>query len=113
MGVVDAARRHFGGRWKPDIRVMGREAFKLKLTELQNEITQLQRCCERLRMADQRDPKQWEVGGSDIRIVRERVEAELAALHGWTVSLVETVFVLVDLESSEETQLRKEWKANL
>src|SRR5262245_50371029 len=109
MAILDAARRHFGGRWKYDIRVMGLGAFRDKLNELQNEIAQLQRCCQRLRVADQRDP-QREVAGTDIRVVRERVEAELVALHGWTVSLVESVFVLIGNESDEEFELRKEWK---
>ena len=92
---------------------MGRDAFKLKLTELQKEITELQRTCERLRLADLREPKRGSVEGTDISILSARVEAELATLHGWTVSLVETVFVLVGMETDEETELRQVWKQNL
>lgn len=113
--IIDAARRHFGPRWKTDIRVIGREEFTRKLTELQKEIAQLQRSYERLRMADRRDSKRGPVDGSDIYVISERVEAELATLHGWTVSLVESVFILVMLEkgSKEEEELRKEWRRHV
>ncbi len=63
-------------------------------------------------MADQREPNRGS-DGSDIRVVSERVEAELATLHGWAVSLIESVFVLVGSETDEEWKLRQEWKRNL
>jgi hypothetical protein len=115
MNIVDVARRHFGPRWKSDIRVIGRDQLKFKLAELQKEITQLQKSCERLRLADQREPKRGVADGSDIRVISERVEAEIATLHGWTVSLVETLFILVSLEmgTDEEEALRKEWRLHL
>ena len=113
MSIIAAARRHFGNRWSTDIRVLGREAYKEKLRELQREIQKLQASCTRLQMADRRDANRGGVDGSDIRVVSDRVESELATLHGWTVSLVETVFVLVGLETDEEGELRQEWKRNL
>jgi hypothetical protein len=113
MAIIDAVRRHFGSRWKADIRVLGREAYLDKLAELQKEIVQLQASCDRLRMADRREPSRRSVDGSDIRVVSERVEAELATLHGWAVSLVETLFALVGLETDEERVLQQEWKRNL
>lgn len=113
MSIIEAARRHFGPRWKIDIRVLGRDAFRLKIAELEKEIAELQRSCERLRRADQREPQRGRVEGSDIHILSDRVEAELATLHGWAVSLVETVFVLVGMETDEETELREAWKLNL
>jgi hypothetical protein len=113
--IIEAARRHFGPRWKPDIKVLGREEFKRKLVELQKEIGQLQRSYERLQMADRRDDKRGPMEGTDISILSERVEAELATLHGWTVSLVETLFTLISLERGwkEEEALRKEWKLHI
>ena len=113
--IIDAARRHFGPRWKPDIRVIGSEEFTRKLSELQKEIAQLQRSYERLRMADRREPGRGPVHGSDIFVTSDRVEAELITLHGCTVSLVESLFSLVLLEKGweEEQELRKEWRLHI
>jgi hypothetical protein len=117
MGIIDAARRHFGPRWKDDLRVVSPVAFQIKLAELQKEISELQRSAERLRLADRRDAsgRGQPLDGSDIRIISTRVEKELETLHGWTVSLVETVFILVSMEMGfkEEQALRKEWRLNM
>lgn len=113
MGIIESVRSHFGGRWKSDIRVLGRDEFLYKLDELQREINHLQAACNRLRMADRREASRGPIAGSDIRVVSKSVEDQLAALHGWTVSLVETVFVLIGLETEEESKVRAEWKRNL
>jgi hypothetical protein len=115
MSIIEAARRHFGPRWKPDIKILGRQGYDKKLTELQKEIKELQRCCDRLRVADRKMATRGFIGETDIKVIAPEVEAELARLHGWTVSLTETVFYLVMLEmgSEDEEALRKEWGLNM
>jgi len=115
MSILDAARRHFGPRWKPSVRVVGGPGqFKQKLAELQKEIRHLQRAYERLQLADLQQPDRGMVT-PDIRVISPRVEEELATLHGWTVSLVETTFSLIMLERGrdEEDALRAEWKLHM
>src|SRR5687767_14615380 len=57
MSILEAARRHFGPRWKPSVRVIGGPGqFKQKLAELQKEIRHLQHAYERLQLADLQQP---------------------------------------------------------
>ena len=115
MSILDAARRHFGPRWKPNIQVVGPDEFRRKLVELQKEIGQLQQSYERLRAADSRFGNRGDAREHDIHVMSEGVEKELATLHGWTVSLVETVFSLVAMEngSAAEAALRREWQIRI
>lgn len=114
MSILDAARRHFGPRWKPDIQVIGPEEFRKKLAELQKEIGQLQQSYERLRAVDLRSGNRGDAR-DDIHVISSGVEKELATLHGWTVSLVETMFSLVAMEmgNAEEKALRREWQIHV
>lgn len=114
MSILNAARRHFGPRWKPDIYVIGPEEFRKKLAELQREISHLQQSYERLRAADRRAGNRGDAR-DDIHVVSSAVEKELATLHGWTVSLVETMFSLVAMEigEGEEKALRREWQIHV
>ena len=115
MSILNAARRHFGPRWKPDIYVVGPGEFRKKLAELQREIGHLQQCHERLRIADLRAGNRGDFRSDDIHVVSTAVDNELATLHGWTVSLVETVFSLVAMEmgDGEEKALRREWQIHV
>ena len=109
--LIESLRRHLQNGLILHYRSDNPAGFKAKLAELRREITQLQYVANRLEQAnldnyDSRGPF------GDIRVLSDKVEAELISLHGWTLSLVESLFTLVRIErgSDEVTALRNEWR---
>ena len=114
MAFTDATRKQLANGLILHYAASSQTAFENKLNELQREIHQLQLTFMRLQQANRRDPRPAivHIPTENIRVVHENVEDQLAVLHGWILSLVETLFTLVRLEMGPEhaKTLRDDWK---
>ncbi len=113
MGIVDRTRAQMKrGR---GISYMGfpHDGFQLKLNEMKRELPQLQLTLHQLEMTHRLNSGRGSQGDGGTRhSVTPKIEAEIITLHGWIISLVESMFVLVDLEfgTKEHYNLRQAWR---
>ena len=117
MGFTDLARKQFSHGLILHYGGFNQNGFDRKLMEIQREIQQLQAAYHRLRHANRQDYNRGFLspvkGDNTIHVVSEKVEAEIASLHGWILSLVESVFTLVRLECGQQdvATLRSQWRS--
>jgi hypothetical protein len=94
---------------------MTARGFSSKIAEMRREIAQLQMAVNRLERAHlrNRDRGFMGPGGGDIHVVSDQVEKELVSVHGWIVSMVESIFTLIWMESGSDDarKIGQRWKS--
>jgi hypothetical protein len=116
MSFADLTRKHFGSGLIMHYAAFDQQSFDRKLNEIQREIQQLQSALNRLQQANRRDYNRGFLspfkGGNTIAVLSEPVHAEIANLHGWVLSLVESMFTLVRFEFGKDdvAALKSQWK---